>query len=226
LLERLSESQSTMEKDVLIQLVDGLLWLADGSEWMPSLVAVSSKRLIKKNEVTGTGIAFTAGQVALDTHDRDGFASILRVLRETVIEGEKTRLHVLDAASRLAAESIWKDYFQSHPTWEWYWEMAPKDDDTEPLTVLGAIRVGAVALMAGNISLAIRVANDLRDFVATAGLEEWVSHPVVTAKEQVVSEMHGRFLGNDAEVSLREFARFAAAITADGEVEVLSGPNA
>lgn len=86
--------------------------------------------------------------------------------------------------------------------------------------ILGALRIGGAAILSGNYSLAIRVANEVSQETPVDGLEEWVRQQSIAAREQAVSHMFGRYLGSDAEASLREFVRFATVIEsaiADGE---------
>ncbi|MGH8950408.1 MAG: hypothetical protein ACRDX9_03190, partial [Acidimicrobiia bacterium] len=118
----------------------------------------------------------------------------------------------LEAASRLVAAAVWKDYFQAHEALGWYWQAVKGCDDREEERLLGALRIGAVALLAGTVSLAIEVVLDVRDVVNPAELESWVRRRPVAAREQVISEMYGRYLGTDAEAALADFAGFAAVV--------------
>jgi len=111
---------------------------------------------------------------------------------------------------------VWLDYFNALPTWEWYWEA------TNALTVgaslhhrlINALRVGAAGLQAGELSVAVQVALDLRDsgLVELSRLETMVRSPELSAHEQLISGFYGSYLGPDAEAALARFARFAAAL--------------
>jgi hypothetical protein len=215
LMERLCNRASELEREILIEMISQLVDLSLPEEHSTYVIALKAGDVIAKadDEITGTSILASCAAAALDASDSRTLGQIQDTLKKTLqTSAGTTRPYVLESSSQIAAAAVWRDYFRSHEFWEWYWQATTKCEDMTRSRTLGALRIGAAAILAGNYSLAIRVATEISQETQLDGLEDWVRQQSVAAREQAVSHMFGRYLGSDAEASLREFVRFATEI--------------
>jgi hypothetical protein len=132
----------------------------------------------------------------------------------------ETRGAAIDLSALVTAICVWVNYQRAEGMWRWYWDkIVPAGGGLQSATFqvkiyIGALRVGGSCMLAGNESIALRVASDLRDGgVDLDQAESFCRQPAVVFKEGLLSDRYGRYLGADAEDSLASFARFARDVT-------------
>lgn len=215
LMERLSVPCSETEREVLVDMVRQLVEVSGPEEHAAFVVALKAKEVIVNGgaEITGTHILATCSETALDNDDSTTLSQVQSALEQTLLNSSgQTRPYVLESSSQIAAAATWKDYFRSHDFWKWFWQSTARCNDQPAGRLLGALRVGAAAMLADNYSLAIEIALDVSEESNPQALEGWMQNQTVAVREQTFSHMFGRYLGADAEASLREFTRFAAKV--------------
>jgi hypothetical protein len=116
---------------------------------------------------------------------------------------------LLELGGRLIIYTIWVDQFQAEPRWARFWSKTAKDETGE--RTICALRAGGAALLAGCISVAIRIALDIRGQDLNA-LKSFIKDEQVAAKENFLSKAYGFLLSADPEQAIIDFLDFAEEI--------------
>jgi hypothetical protein len=215
LIGALASARAANQQEALTDIAQKLVKLGDRED---ALVALTVARVRESfdGEATGSNadeVLREAAMHALVGNDSDG----LRLIRDAVsttlrVSAGERRVELLDLVNYVAATSVWLNYWQCEPSWEWYWG---SEDASQHVVVksIRAMRVGGAAVLAGNVSVALRVALDLRDTGVDLSLLEGIARtPTVASREQFRADALGRYLGPDAEEAMARFARFAAQV--------------
>jgi hypothetical protein len=113
--------------------------------------------------------------------------------------------------SRFVQHSVLANGWAGERAWR---HLVTRLDQTKSRDQVAAIRVGASALLVGNITLATTVALWLRSFADWTTLRTWFDRPDVHDRESAYDSVHGNLLGTDVSAALAEFVSLAEAIEA------------
>lgn len=114
---------------------------------------------------------------------------------------------LIEIAARLTMLNIWVDQHSADKRWAWFSNTTAKAASSEARR-LGVIRIGAVALLAGCWSVAIRVALAMRG-ENIASLRTHLKNRSVSAWESFLSDQYGHLLGSDPEQAMVDFLDFS-----------------
>ena len=213
LIDNIVSASAPANVEVLAGTIKRLVRASKKDDYVAALVASHAARMLTKEEITATDILLVCGERALDLGEVDALAAVQQSLENALPEDSgSTRKYVLEAASQLAAAAVWNDYFRAQPVWQWYWSKTDSCADRVSMRLFGALRIGAAARLAGNYSVAIEVALALRDVAELGEVAALIDQRGGAAREQVISQMFGGYLGDDAEASLREYVRFVEVV--------------
>jgi hypothetical protein len=117
----------------------------------------------------------------------------------------------IDVASSICVATAWHSQPIARQVWEWYVNATAGAGTDAGRRLVGALRIGAAAMLAGNSSTWVAVVIETKAWADPSSLEAFVRQPAVAQVEQFLSDQGGQYLGADAEAALVRFARFAAA---------------
>jgi hypothetical protein len=159
----------------------------------------------KPREGSMVNLLWHCGVRVLRNDDTLGLFEIRNVLPKVLAD----RQVASDLASRLVQLGAVTRPTRAEQLWDWYVEQF----DSEATFILGAMRIGATALLAGNASLALTVALRISSFDPNA-LEAHYGKDEIVEREELRDRFYGTLLGPDAQLALQEFARFTSATKA------------
>jgi hypothetical protein len=148
-------------------------------------------------------VIWLAGLTALECEDSLGMSMVNERLGEH-LKNQDQASKGTELAARLVQAAVWIAQARAADLYQWFGEHT----EVGYVRLIGQLRIGAAALMAGHISLALNVAIDLRasDFDK---LDAHLERREVAAHEQLESDLFHRLLGEDAQFNLQNFVRFA-----------------
>lgn len=192
--------------EVTQSFLERLLDLTDTADaFAPTLLAQLRLTDPKPREGRMINLLWHCGVRVLRHDDTLGLFEIRDVLPEVLTD----RQAATDLASRLVQLGAVTRPSRAEQLWDWYAE----EFGREATFTLGAMRVGATALLAGNASLALTVALRISSFDANA-LEAHYGKDEIVEREELRDRFYGTLLGPDAQFALQEFARFTGATKA------------
>jgi hypothetical protein len=212
----LLKSETEVERTILSSVMGRLLDLGGLGDGVPTLIAAridevlgvadsrdSALQLLRLVGIRATELGETGALLLIED----------RLERELA---HPAREQVLEVAANLTAITVWLHYFRAQGLWDWYWTTVSTLGNQDLINqVLGAVRIGAAALLSGAISVACHVARKLWERGIDFGvLEQILKDRSVAAREQALSDLFGGYAGVDAEASFRSFARFGKDFTA------------
>jgi hypothetical protein len=216
-ISRLGDARTAIETDVLAQLIEGILDVARPSDAATVQVCSALNRIEDLISVQVAGrILVSAGLRALETDDDNAMAEVWRGFARRVRSPGGTAIEsvALDAA-HVAAAAMWLNYQSAARAWRRVWELIPYPDlPSQVVRFRAAVEIGASALVAGVISVAVDVALQLKaENVDFDVLGAYLTQPGMLARIKAMSDLSSGYLGEspkDAVVNFIDFGRRVA----------------
>jgi hypothetical protein len=144
-------------------------------------------------------------------------AHVAKGVRRAGLAGGGIAIRGIETAARSVQFAAWVNPTEADYLYRWFDRLDAQSGTTK---ALGCLRVGAAALLAGCISLALTVAFELPDLDLDSVVGEHLESEAVADHEMVRSSSYNYVLGDDPQDALQEFARFArdclAAVPSNG----------
>lgn len=147
---------------------------------------------------------------AISEYDRP-CTFVIRDAFDSGSRGDTNLYEWTEAAGSVCLHSVWNNYWLMDEAWSWFWGLTRRRSQESAMNV--SLRTGAAGLLSGNVSISVTVAFDISERLKDPqALGTLFNNPRYFAREQALSDLYGRYLGEDAEAALRAYGRFAEAI--------------
>jgi hypothetical protein len=204
--QRIGESRNSSEQNALSEIARRALGLSQSGDSAAVMVTTAlpsaRDRALTAPELE---LLWLAGVRAIALRTRSEWSIVSGSLEGYLQKPGSSSITPVEIAGRLVLYSIWADQFEAPQRWQWFWKATAKVQTGE--RVLYAVRVGAAALLAGCISAAIRIAQDLQG-ENIEGLRTYIKEEDISARESLLSQMYGSLLGSDPEEAMTKFLDF------------------
>lgn len=211
----LSASQSSTEREILTSNLQGLVGLGEPEDGAAVLIATRLVQGIKK----GGRIAGSAREVLRECGARaiqDGDSFGIQTVRDGMETGKKTgadEWQWTEAAGSLVIAAVWTNYWRMQELWSWFWQLHRPAQPKRGAAALVGLRTAGVGLLSGNVSIAGEVSVSLSEFKYDFDdLATWIGDMEMGRREQALSDLYGRYLGDDAHEAMMEAARFVKSL--------------
>jgi hypothetical protein len=199
----LDDAPDPSRRDVILGLLDRLLWITDGADSFPASLATQARSVAGVSRDHGFALElllWSCGTRAVETGDELG----LRAVQDEIVR----RMAAYPGFAGLSGRILQFAALNRAGTAERYWTWHRQHiglDGVERCRI--AIRAGASAFVAAGATLATLIALDLPrlDF---QGLYEFFDDRSVADREAAASNLWGQLLGADPQKALQDFVRF------------------
>jgi hypothetical protein len=203
----LQTAQSEGERDIVSRLIGAILELAHGKDGIP--IYVAQRIWQQATTLTDDSILCKAGERAALLGSSYQLAEIQRCFDQLSSGTTNEARYANEAAGRLVQFCAAAVPRLGRKAWEHWWKFACAA--TTPDQTIISLRIGAAALMAVNLSLAVEIALKLRD-QNFSGWADRIAQIEFGDRENFLSLGYGRLLGENAQYSLLRFVHFADAV--------------
>jgi hypothetical protein len=201
-LRALASATEPDVRDLHVSLISQILAGARKEDLMISLLAAHAA-LGPDVSASQLQVLYRAGQRAIEIGDHDGLKLVQRTLHRLIDDEADTARLANETASRLVQYTAVADPQNSRQAWSRYREAAERVPQLD--RILSFARIGACALRAGNLSLAVESSQALPANLDLEALRRQLHDRGQAEQENMLSRLFGRLLGRDAEGALDRY---------------------